>query len=227
MKDEYWPDKRFITMNLETTGEIAMFRALLDSRTTVESPLVRIVMAADTWLADEIAGWARKQVQRGKGLNAWMVPWNHYQDNMEALNTISSHEALEKTLLQAREKKEEFHILGIQTGRESLPEALNEMMETAAELVLRDPGMTIIQGCCRNLLIPAENPDGQIVSIYGNALEVMLYITESGHPVDIISLVDRQECLTAMEHLEDCGSVPVKLPELEIELQEYREMNLN
>ena len=204
-----------------------MFRALLDSRTTVESPLVRIVMAADTWLADEIDGWARKQIQRGKGLRAWMVPWNYYQDNMKILNTISSHEALEKTLLQAREKKEEFHILGIQTGQENLLEALDEMMETAAELVLRDTGGTIIQGCCRNLLIPAEGPDEQIISMYGNALEVMFYITESGHPVDITSLVDQQECLAAMKHLEDWGSVPVKLPELKIEPQEYREMNLN
>ena len=227
MKDEHWSDKRFITMNLETTGEITMFRALLDSRTTVESPLVRIVMAADTWLADEIDGWARKQIQRGKGLRAWMVPWNYYQDNMKILNTISSHEALEKTLLQAREKKEEFHILGIQTGQENLLEALDEMMETAAELVLRDTGGTIIQGCCRNLLIPAEGPDEQIISMYGNALEVMFYITESGHPVDITSLVDQQECLAAMKHLEDWGSVPVKLPELKIEPQEYREMNLN
>ena len=227
MKDEYSPEKRFITMNLETTKEIAMFRALLDSRITVESPLVRIVMAVDTWLAEEIGGWARKQIQRGNDLSTWMAPWNYYHDNMENQNTISSQEALEKTLLRAQEGKEEFRILGIQTGRKSLPRALDEMMETAAELVVRNLEGTVLQGCCRNLLNPAENPDGQIISIYGNAMEVMLYITQSGYPVDIASLVERQECLTAMAHQEDWGSVPGKLPELELELQEYLEMNLN
>ena len=68
MKDEHWPDKRFITMNLETTGEITMFRALLDSRTTVESPLVRIVMAADTWLADIDGLESRSRGEKASGL---------------------------------------------------------------------------------------------------------------------------------------------------------------
>ena len=54
MNEDFWPEKRLLIMNLETVGEVAMFRALMERRITTETPLVGMVMTADIQLAHEV-----------------------------------------------------------------------------------------------------------------------------------------------------------------------------
>ena len=133
-----------------------------------------------------------------------MLPVNPHStsDEMEDLNSIKTQDGLDEAFRRVRTGVEDFHILGIQTRRISLPSGLEEMLETATEILSRGPQGITVQACCRNLLDAAETPDGQTIPIYGDSQEIMVHISQPGNPYDIGSLVERQEFMVMMFHQE-------------------------
>ena len=228
MEENYWPAKRFITMNIETPREIEAFLSLTGERISQDTPLVRATIAADICFIDEMTGWARKIIDNGGGVNAWMVPRNPHDliIKMEGLNTVRSHESLEKVMQKARDGEDDFCILGIQTGPMSFPNAIDEMIETAKNIAARNSKEIIVQASCRNLLVAGKNEKDQIVSIYGDAIEVMLYINHPYNP-DINYLIEQDELLDMVTDQEDYGNGPISLPELPADEMQHMKLNIN
>ncbi len=228
MNNQYWPTKRFLTMNLENNGELALFRAIMDARVSTKTPIVSITMTASANLTHELNRWASRQIERENVIHGWLIPWNPQdpKDRMDDLNNLTTPEKLSQALRRAREAEEEFSTLGIQTGRQSLPHALEDLMEAAQEILTRDPGGVSVQASCRNLLESGQTPDGEIIPVYGNALDIMIHVGETSSP-DINDGIDHDEFIEVMWQDKMASSNPGDLPELIAGQENHREMNRN
>ena len=228
MSSQHWPTGRFIAMNLENNGELSLFRAILEDRVSTRTPIVSITMTASTNLTHELRWWASQQIERGNILHAWLVPWNLQDSNdcMDDLNDLTTLEKLGEAIRRGRDAEDEFSTLGVQTGRRSLPHALEDLLEAAQEVLNREPEGVSVQASCRNLLEPGQTPDGELVPIYGNALDIMVHVGENGS-VDINDGIDRDEFIAVMRLDRMAAMSPGMLPELMAEPEKHREIRRN
>ncbi len=228
MSSQRWPTKRFITMNLENNGELSLFRAILDARVSVRTPIVSITMTSSANLTHELRWWASRQIERDNVLHAWLVLWNGQDSNdqMDDLNDLTTQEQLGLAIQRGQDAEDQFSTLGIQTGRRSLPHAMEDLMKAAQEIITKDHGGVSVQASCRNMLELGQTPDGEIIPVYGNALDIMVHVGEPNSP-DINDGIERDEFIALMQQDKMASSNPGTLPELMAGQEELREMNRN
>ena len=227
-EQDRWLTKRTIAMNLETPQEVDTFISLANARVSEKHPIAGLTIAANTSLIDATNYWTENLIENHNTMQIWLMSRQNFDplNRLEDLNPVSNLEKLGRAIQTAQEGIDKYAVMGIDTGRRSLPDALKDMTEMAKELVYADPGEITVQMSCHNLLVAVEDPSGEIQSVYGDELNITLYIGLTGTP-DINRLMQRVDYYADIHLKELCGVSPDTVMDLPVDKTEGVQFSQN